>query len=849
MMSNLNGVISRPRLDEIFDQAVRCKLVYVIAGAGYGKTQAVLHYIEQQQDAIVRWVQITEGDNVASRFWESLTHIVSIDNPSLAAKLREFGFPGTSAQFKQLAEIIRNTEHRACNIFFVFDDFHLVHSKEAFDFMERCVHLQIPGVCMIVLSRKEPEINIMPLLTKGKACVITEADLRFTAAETTEFFRQQAISFSAQDLLRVVDATKGWALALNMLSLILKRLPNQLDRALDAMTQNIFKLFESETWIGFPENIQKTMVKVSLLSNLPVIPLQKIAGNIDFLQTTPELASFMWFDNLINDFRIHPLYLEFLQNKQHILSDEEKLETYQQAAHWCAEHDFYTDAIYYYAKSRQYESMVNMLFSYPMRLPRDTSGYLLKILEHLDVEQTQENRHAALLKNYFVPLLLIGADQYEKARKRCSAVIRAWEHVDTPLSILLLCAMYSILAYLDMYTCTITHQYNAPLYLEKSVNYSNRLSIPLSHKTDTFLNADVRSFACLVGEGASLPEFDQYLEAAHQTALLIEETPHNVYAGYEDLIACEYAFFKNQPDVARIYAHSTIVKAREKKQYGTAMLAEKYLLRIAMQEGNVLLAEEILKQLRAYLDNPNFWNRQLYYDLYTGSFYAQIGLPEMVPQWFITDEKESLSEIRVPARELFVSALYYIASKKYTQALALLCNSYPREPQERFLFGELRFLLLGAVAKAKTGDVVGAMTALEQANQMSFQGVFEMFFIELGKELHPLIAAALKQADCNIPQEWLKTIDRKASIYAKKVAVITNVFRGEANRQESISLSAREQEVLTDLYHGLSREEIAENRYLSINTVKKVLQSIYIKLDAHNNVDAIRIALEQKLVE
>ena len=31
----------RPRVDKILDQATRCKLVYVIADAGCGKTQAV----------------------------------------------------------------------------------------------------------------------------------------------------------------------------------------------------------------------------------------------------------------------------------------------------------------------------------------------------------------------------------------------------------------------------------------------------------------------------------------------------------------------------------------------------------------------------------------------------------------------------------------------------------------------------------------------------------------------------------------------------------------------------------------------------------------------------------------
>jgi len=83
----------------------------------------------------------------------------------------------------------------------------------------------------------------------------------------------------------------------------------------------------------------------------------------------------------------------------------------------------------------------------------------------------------------------------------------------------------------------------------------------------------------------------------------------------------------------------------------------------------------------------------------------------------------------------------------------------------------------------------------------------------------------------------------------KKVTVIANALKSESATNESTSLSNREREVLADLYHGLSREGIAVDRFLSINTVKKILQSIYVKLDARNNVDAVRIALEKKLIE
>jgi len=274
-------------------------------------------------------------------------------------------------------------------------------------------------------------------------------------------------------------------------------------------------------------------------------------------------------------------------------------------------------------------------------------------------------------------------------------------------------------------------------------------------------------------------------------------------------------------------------------------MAEHFLLRIATHQGDYNLAREILKQLQNYLTNPDFWNRQLLYDLITGLFYARIGLPRLSPSWLITDEKES-DRVHLNIAELAVSLSNYIALEKYDQALRVLYNSYPRKPGERFLFSELSFSLMAAAAKIRTKDTKGAMEDFKRAYALSFEGVFEMPFIELGKNLRPLVNAALNQS-CGIPEKWLKKMERKASVFVKKSAVIGKNFAD--NTENTIQLSGREREVLKDLQHGLSREEIAENQYLSVNTVKKVLQSIYIKLNAVNNVDAVRIAMEKKLIE
>ncbi|MCL2201749.1 MAG: hypothetical protein FWB75_07265, partial [Oscillospiraceae bacterium] len=773
--------ILRPRLNELLAQATCGKLIYVIGGVGQGKTQAVRHYLEQQPDAAVHWIQLTENDNIGSYLWEKLTYIVSLDNPALAAELHELGFPVTLACFKQFVTLLRNLKKHPRNIFFVLDDFHLINSKETRTFVKRCVHMKVFGMCFIICSRKEPDLDVEPLISRGKVRVIKEEALRFTSGEVAELFRLHDIPFTEQILAQALEATKGWALALSELTVALKRYPRTPKYALDAVKQNIFQILDTEVWNTFPEHVKKILAIASLVSDLPILPLEKLSGEANFLQDRPELTSFVWFNRFSNGYTIHPLYLEFLQDKQNILPHEEQQQVYRQAAEWCVAHDLHMDAMRYYAKSRQFDRMVEMFFSCPFKLPQDSSKYFLDLLDNLHPSETeQEDFNVLFLQNYFTPLLIAGTGRYEEAQARTFEVIRKWENLDTPLAREFLHTSYSILTYLDMYTCTITHQYNGPVYLKKSLQYVERSFKPPAKTGGAFINADMRSFACTIGVGATLSEFDQFLEAARETGLLITKTAHNIFSGYADLVACECAFFKNEPDLARRYAEKAILQAHEHKQYGIAALAENYLLRIAIIEGDTGLAKEILKQLNSYLDNRDFWSRQLYYDLYAGAFYAQIGILDMVPQWVVMNAKEAASEISIPARELYVHVLYYIASKKYKQALTILFNSYPRPSYERFLFGELRFSLLAAVARIRTGDTEGALVEFVRAYELSFCGEFELFFIELGKELHPLVAMTLKQANTAIPEEWLKMIDRKASIYAKKATVVANMFREAA---------------------------------------------------------------------
>ena len=208
----------RSQLNDLFMKAVKYPMIMVCAGAGYGKSSAVHDFVEKYH-ALTAWMQLSERDNVGARFWESYIHniLTQIDLP-LGKSASKMSFPDTREKMNQYLYLLHEHLDMRQRLF-VMDDFHFIEEPSVLRFLEECVFNRLmPGTSVILVSRSTPRINIAGFQSRGTMFNISESDLCFTESELSQYFRQLSLSPGPEGQREIMQDTKGWAFAINIIA-------------------------------------------------------------------------------------------------------------------------------------------------------------------------------------------------------------------------------------------------------------------------------------------------------------------------------------------------------------------------------------------------------------------------------------------------------------------------------------------------------------------------------------------------------------------------------------------------------------------------------------------------------
>ena len=198
--------------------------------------------------------------------------------------------------------------------------------------------------------------------------------------------------------------------------------------------------------------------------------------------------------------------------------------------------------------------------------------------------------------------------------------------------------------------------------------------------------------------------------------------------------------------------------------------------------------------------------------------------------------------------EQLILARLYLAQNEPAEALCLLEALLPKFEKIGRMVQVIEIRILRSLAWQALGRMDEALAEFGHALKLAKQEGYIRLFLDEGNQILSLLQKI------KVEDEGLKAYSQKLMAGfgdgSKSPALpIASLPRGSSIQPSSFEpLSQREREVLRFLSGTLSADEIADELFVSVHTVRSHLKSIYSKLDVHSRLEAVEKAKELKLL-
>ena len=222
------GFLRRARLEAQLDTAASGPVTLICAGPGWGKTLMVAAWARSRvagpaTPAIrVSWLALDADDNEPRTFWSGVvaslraSGAVPMANPLATL---EFGAGVTANGMQRLRQGIANLPGR--NVL-VLDDLHVVDNPEILQALALLLRHELP-LRLVLISRTDPVLPLHRLRVAGALHDIRARHLAFDHHEAAQFLRGSGENLPDSDIARLVDRTEGWPVGLRLAAMFLSR--------------------------------------------------------------------------------------------------------------------------------------------------------------------------------------------------------------------------------------------------------------------------------------------------------------------------------------------------------------------------------------------------------------------------------------------------------------------------------------------------------------------------------------------------------------------------------------------------------------------------------------------------
>ncbi|MGA8138257.1 MULTISPECIES: LuxR C-terminal-related transcriptional regulator [unclassified Pseudomonas] len=217
-----DGYVLRPRLCERLGAGLHGRLLLISAPAGFGKSSLAVEFCQGLPGHWQSlWLGLSPRDNDPGRFLERLLDGLQHYFPGVGSqalgllKMRQRHQPFAFEEWLDglLDELALHLSSTA-PLLLVLDDYHLAQGPV----LDRCLQFflnHLPaGLLVLVTSRQRPEWHLARLRLSRQLLELNEQDLRLTHDESLDLFERHSSSLRGEALNNLIERSEGWVAGL-----------------------------------------------------------------------------------------------------------------------------------------------------------------------------------------------------------------------------------------------------------------------------------------------------------------------------------------------------------------------------------------------------------------------------------------------------------------------------------------------------------------------------------------------------------------------------------------------------------------------------------------------------------
>jgi LuxR family maltose regulon positive regulatory protein len=362
-------IVPRPRIGKSIDKGVQQGTVTVISGPpGAGKTTALAQWVAAgRAPGPVAWLALDEYDDTPERFWRNLAAALIEAGVEIPADGAGFAWMKQGAREGALV-IASALAAQQPPVVLVLDDLHLIHAPELAAGLGYLLRHAKPGLRVVVATRADQPLPLHQHLLTGDLTEIRAGQLAFTGPETRLLLERHNCAAYRESLMPLVKRMEGWVTGLRFVALALGDDsghgaaglvdPGDVDQLISRyLISEAFDTQPRDTRnvllrTSVPEQVTPDLARVLCDTDHPVSLTELVRANL-FIQPsaapgapgppgTPGAPGGSWY-------RYHPLFRDVLRAR---LADEDPdlfADLHRRAAHWHRGTGQLADAVRYAA--------------------------------------------------------------------------------------------------------------------------------------------------------------------------------------------------------------------------------------------------------------------------------------------------------------------------------------------------------------------------------------------------------------------------------------------------------------------------------------------------------------------